>query len=229
MTDSLSASPRRTSKAGAIALFAFVCGLGLFADLFTKWITFEHSSTKLFNVVVKRQIGGEPDRWAVLGGEEHAIVAIPKLLHFHATVNEGAVFGIGQGQQTLFVIVSVAAIAFLMYLVTRTRSRFEIILLGCLLAGVLGNMYDRIRYQYVRDMILALPDVSWPGTWTLPITHYPGTAERLVFPYIFNVADCLLVCGVAVLLIRSFFVGEKKVATTERRASSIAAGEQASV
>ena len=204
---------RRSSKAGAIALFALVCGLGLFADLFTKWLTFSNASTMLFEEIHRDATDG---RWVVIGAEDRRIVAIPKLLHFHATVNEGAVFGLGQGQQTLFVVVSVAAIAFLVYLVTRTRSRFEIILLGCLLAGVLGNMYDRIRYTYVRDMILALPGVHWPGTWTLPLGGYPGVGERLVFPYIFNVADCLLVCGVAVLLIRSFFATDEAQIHTDK-------------
>ena len=195
---------RPPSRITAVVLFLAVCGLGLSADLFTKWLTFENPSTKLFTSVQH-----EAGRWVVIGAEDRRIVAIPKLLHFHATVNEGAVFGLGQGQQYLFVAVSVAAIAFLVYLASRTRSRFEVILLGCLLAGVLGNMYDRIRYTYVRDMILAFPGVTWPGAWKLPLINYPGSGERLVFPYIFNVADCLLVCGVAVLLIRSFFVTEK--------------------
>ena len=200
--------PRRhLSKSAALVLFVTVCAVGLFADLFTKWLTFDNPSTKLFTEVHRDVID---ERWVVIGADERNVVAIPKLLHFHATVNEGAVFGLGQGQQSLFVVVSVAAIGFLVYLVTRTRSRFEIILLGFLLAGVLGNMYDRIRYGYVRDMIFALPGVHWPGTWQLPMVAYPPSPERLAFPYIFNVADCLLVCGVAVLLIRSFFAGEER-------------------
>lgn len=183
-----------------MTLFIAVCALGLFADLFTKWLAFDHPSTKLFSTIVRDPAR---QRWDLLEADRREVKVIPGLLHFHATVNEGAVFGLGQGQRTLFVIVSLGAIAFLVFLVTRTRSRFEIILYGCLLAGVLGNMYDRVRYAYVRDMILAFPEVHWPGTWVVPLINYPGN-DRLVFPYIFNVADCLLVCGVAVLLIRSF-------------------------
>ena len=31
-----------------------------------------------------------------------------------------------------------------------------------LLAGVIGNMYDRLHFGYVRDMIHGLPGVYWP-------------------------------------------------------------------
>src|SRR4051812_44300861 len=109
-------APRSLSRTAAVSLFAIVCCLGLGADLFTKWLTFGNESTKLFPAVHH-----EPDRWVVIGADDRRIVAIPKLLHFHATVNEGAVFGLGQGQQLLFVAVSIAAIAFLVYLASRTR------------------------------------------------------------------------------------------------------------
>jgi signal peptidase II len=60
-----------------------------------------------------------------------------------------------------------------------------------LLAGVLGNLYDRIQYGYVRDMIHALPDKFVFG--------YPA------FPWIFNIADSLLCVGVAFMILYSFF------------------------
>lgn len=193
------------SATAAIILFVLSCAIGLSADLFTKWLAFGNESTKLVDTVIRSDFR---NRWEVLGSDDRSVTVIPKLLEFHATVNEGAVFGLGQGKQTIFVVVSIAAIGFLLYLVSKTRSRFEAILLGALLAGVLGNMYDRIFFGYVRDMILALPGVHWIGTWTIPGLSYPGS-DRLVFPYIFNVADILLVCGVVVLLVRSFFLAEK--------------------
>jgi signal peptidase II len=113
---------------------------------------------------------------------------IPSLIDFTVTTNEGAVFGIGQGQRTLFVVVSAAAILFIGYLyVTSGRQRLYQVLLGMLLAGVLGNLYDRLRFGYVRDMIHALP--RWPN----------------LFPYIFNVADSLLCVGVALMIVYSIF------------------------
>ena len=103
---------------------------------------------------------------------------IPGLIDFTVTINRGAVFGIGQGRRTLFVAVSIVAILFICYLFAHSdRQSIYQILLGMLLAGALGNLYDRVRYSYVRDMIHGLPHSN-------------------LFPYIFNVADTLLCTGV---------------------------------
>jgi len=70
-----------------------------------------------------------------------AVRFIPRVVQFEYTENHGAVFGLGQGQQALFLVVSVAAIGFLVWLfATSGRSRFYQIVLGMLLAGVIGNM-----------------------------------------------------------------------------------------
>jgi len=127
---------------------------------------------------------------------------IPGWLHLRFTGNRGAVFGIGQGKRVLFLIVSVGAIGFLGYLfgTSGRRQRFYHFVLGMLLAGVLGNMYDRFRHGYVRDMIYALPDWAWPGTWQVPLINYPASPHREVFPWIFNVADVFLCTGVGLML-----------------------------
>jgi signal peptidase II len=113
---------------------------------------------------------------------------IPGLLEFTVTTNQGAVFGFGQGQRTLFIMVSAAAILFIVYLfATSGAQRMYQIILGLLLAGVLGNLYDRLQYSYVRDMIHGLP--RWPT----------------LFPYIFNVADTMLCAGVGLMIVHSLF------------------------
>src|SRR5439155_4325825 len=126
---------------------------------------------------------------------------LPGLVHFTYTENHGAVFGFGQGQQTLFLAVSFGAIAFLIFLFLASgRSRGYQLILGMLLAGVLGNMYDRFNFGYVRDMIHALPGWQWPGWFVrlLPASWQPPIGRGLdVFPWIFNVADSLLCVGVA--------------------------------
>jgi len=115
------------------------------------------------------------------------VTFIPGLIDFTVTTNQGAVFGVGQGQRTLFIIVSAAAILFIGYLfITSGSQRIYQIILGMLLAGVLGNLYDRLRYSYVRDMIHGLPRSN-------------------LFPYIFNVADTLLCAGVGLMVVYSLF------------------------
>lgn len=123
-------------------------------------------------------------------------------LQFEFILNPGAVFGIAPGKTALFLIVSVAAVIFLTYLfATGGRRPFYQIILGLLLAGVLGNMYDRVAIGKVRNMIHMLPGWRWPASVHHVLTFLPDE----VFPYIFNVADSLLCTGVALMLIYSFF------------------------
>ena len=164
----------------AIFRFLLVTVIGLSVDLWTKHLAFQKLS---------------PGNWYDL---------IPGWLRFEVTTNHGAVFGIGQGQRLLFLIVSVAAVAFLTYLFLTSKPNqwFYQILLGMLLAGVLGNVYDRLVYGYVRDMIHALPGRLNPLRGMFPEWHY-------VFPWIFNVADSLLCVGVSLMLVYTLFTPKR--------------------
>ena len=185
----------------ALAAFFLTVILGLTADLWTKNYAFEHLAEYRGTRVVDSRV----------------YHFIPDWLEFTVTTNQGAVFGLGAGQRLLFVTVSLAAILFLVYLFANSGpQRLYQIILGMLLAGVLGNLYDRIVFGYVRDMIHALPGMHWPGTWTLCGTEYPGSG-RSVFPWIFNVADVLLCTGVALMIAYSLLHSprETQPATTE--------------
>jgi signal peptidase II len=170
---------RKLRSSLAMLLFVGTTVAGLVLDLWTKWLAVRHL---------------KPGR---------VIEFIPGWLHFTYTENQGAVFGLGQGQRWLFVGVSVAAIAFLTFLFLHSdRQRFYQFLLGLLLAGVLGNMYDRVVYGHVRDMIHALPGIYWPP-WIA--RHLPvGLGSSGVFPWIFNIADSLLCVGVFLMIVYSF-------------------------
>ncbi len=129
-------------------------------------------------------------------------VAIPGWLQFEFLRNQGAVFGIAQGQRTWFLLISAAAVVFLTYLFINSQKRpFYQIILGMLLAGVLGNMYDRVVLSSVRDMIHMLPGWHWPGG----VRHVLRFLPDELFPYIFNVADSLLCVGVGLMMVYSFF------------------------
>jgi lipoprotein signal peptidase len=104
-------------------------------------------------------------------------------------VNHGALFGLG-GQHTttantVFALVSIAAALAIAYWSTRRHTARDGLLcaaLGLILAGTLGNLYDRLVFNGVRDF-LHFYWIDWP---------------------VFNVADCCLVCGAFLLLAQAF-------------------------
>ena len=168
----------------ALLLFLGVAAVGTLLDLWTKALA------------VERLKHAAPFRF------------IPGWLHFTYTENHGAVFGIAQGARPIFLAVSIGAIVFLTFLfMTSGRARLYQLILGLLLGGVIGNMYDRVYHGYVRDMIHALPGWHWPQWlvnyfprgWQPP----PGQAAE-VFPWIFNLADTYLCVGVFAMLVYSF-------------------------
>jgi signal peptidase II len=172
----------------AVARFAGTCVIGLTLDLWTKWWSFNALAHDVYT---------DPEgRVRVVTGEYQFI---PGWLHFEVTANQGAVFGLGQGQVKFFVAVSVFAIFLLTWLfATSGRKWFPQVVLGMLLAGVLGNMYDRISVGYVRDMIHMMPGKLNPLRGWFPSWHY-------IFPWIFNVADVMLCVGVGLTLVLGLF------------------------
>ena len=181
----------------ALSRFFLVTAVGLFLDLWSK------------SLAVSKLKDADPYTF------------IPHWLRFEYTENHGAVFGIAQGQRWMFLVVSAAALLFLTYLFAFSGRRWVYqIILGLLLAGVLGNMYDRVTLGYVRDMIHGLPGWHWPAAVHRTVPSIPSE----VFPWIFNVADSLLCTGVGLMLIYNVF--EKKpsdVASTSTPEAGVAA------
>jgi signal peptidase II len=112
------------------------------------------------------------------------VTAIPGLLAFRYTENRGAVFGIGQGMISFFLVFSLIALGVVLFLFLTSDRRQSMVhlALGLITAGALGNFYDRVFLQHVRDFMLLFPNTHW-------------------YPYIFNVADVLLCVGVPLLII----------------------------
>lgn len=112
-------------------------------------------------------------------------------LSFVLSYNTGALFGIGKGFKPVFILASVAAFAFVLYLFgqySRTRKSLHYAL-GMIMAGALGNVYDRVSIGKVRDFIKFEASIGNFELW----------------PWVFNVADMLLVMGVILLLINFWF------------------------
>jgi signal peptidase II len=123
-------------------------------------------------------------------------VLVKGFLALEYAENSGIAFGQLQeggsfGRWFLVVLAALAAIAVLYYF-WRTPREDDRVLGACalLLAGILGNLTDRVRLGYVVDFILA----HW-GQY-----HWPT----------FNVADASICAGALLLVMDIFFEGKRK-------------------
>ena len=178
-TDEISESSTQPTLATRLSLFLAISVTGLMADLWSK--------THMFFEIGLHHESNQVEWWVV-----------KDFFGFQTAVNQGALFGIGQGGSSIFALFSVVAfIAILMWLIKGRawQNLFLTTCLGCITGGVIGNFYDRMGWWHdaeihpdyahgVRDFILfTYQDYVWPN---------------------FNIADCLLVCGAFMLLIYSF-------------------------
>jgi len=180
-------SPARRSRA-AVTLFLCLFVAALAADLTLKSWAFHHYS--------KVQ---PPD------------VLIPSVLAIKLTENRGAVFGLWQGQRAVFIVASVIAVAAVgwFFATSRARDRWLHIALALILAGALGNLYDRLTLQHVRDMLYLFPDIHLPFGWA-----WPGGATDL-YPWIFNLADVYLTIGILLVMAWTLVDGRREQARPE--------------
>jgi signal peptidase II len=105
--------------------------------------------------------------------------------------NPGAAWGLFRGfsvgfRNAFFTLVSVGAVAFILNYYRRVREdqRFLQLALAFVLSGAVGNFIDRLARGYVVDF------VEWYW-WNRPDLRWPT----------FNVADSLIVVGVAMLVL----------------------------
>lgn len=175
----------------AIAVFVGTMLLLLAIDLVSKNLSFEY--------VAGEPVALEPGEPADvhLIPPHPPISVVPNVLALRLTLNRGAVFGVMQGKVWFFVVVSIGAICLIGWMFARSyHGAYGLhISLGLLLAGALGNLYDRMVYSAVRDMLYLFPGVDLPFGLA-----WPG-GNTQVYPWIFNVADVALVVGVILTLV----------------------------
>jgi signal peptidase II len=141
--------------------------------------------------------------WAIrklrFGGD---IEIISGFLNFSYATNTGVAFSLFEnngdaGRWALSALAFLAATLVLYFFWRTPRSDDRILgALALLLAGILGNVIDRIRLGFVVDFI----DVQF-GSW-----HYPT----------FNIAD-IAICTGAGLLILDMFLSKKKEPDEEKK------------
>lgn len=172
---------------------------------------------------------------------------IAGLINFRRSLNDGAVFGSFRGNTALFIVASVFALVFVLYLFAHSvrTQRCLHVALGLILAGAIGNLYDRafikadvVSYQppfgQEEQMIVSVvggddtnvvvadyPDEANERTFPRSsvtirrqgvvrdfikfVPEFPDWVPKLggrdMWPWVFNVADASLVCGVILLLL----------------------------
>ena len=107
---------------------------------------------------------------------------IDDLVRIVHTQNNGAAFGLLPERTTLLSILSVIAVAAILYYYRQIASRSPLVAatLGMQLGGALGNLVDRVGQGYVVDFV----DVGIPGGWRF---------------WAFNVADSSIVVGILIV------------------------------
>ena len=137
------------------------------------------------------------------------IQVIPGFLNFAYAQNTGVAFSMlddqGDTGRWGLSIVAIVAGALVVYFFWRTPRSDDKILgaLALLLAGIAGNVTDRMRFGYVIDFI----DVQF-GSW-----HYPT----------FNVAD-MAICVGAGLLILDMFLSKRNAQAETRPVGRVPGG-----
>ena len=125
------------------------------------------------------------DQWTKLLTIRHlkgqpAIPLIEGVLELQYLENRGAAFGMMQGQQLFFTIVTIVLLTIISFYMTRIPEGKRFVpmrvIMVAVIAGAIGNFIDRCRFDYVVDMIYF---------------------KLIDFP-IFNVADCYVTCSVFV-------------------------------
>jgi len=156
------------------ALFFAVALAGAGLDLLTKHLAFAH---------IERY---------------HEVAIIDGFFSYGRTTNPGVVFGVGAGAKRIWLGVSVLAVPVILAIFYTVKKPKWIltIALGMILAGTLGNMYDRVftDAQEVRDFI--------------KFYYRPASGPEKVWP-LFNLADAFICVGVFLLTVEMMFFDER--------------------
>jgi len=118
-----------------------------------------------------------------------ARIIVPDFFSLVNVTNTGAAFGSFKGNNVFFILISIIALVVVTILLLRARLRdaWRDLSLALLLAGILGNLTDRLLYGHVIDFLLFNLHVRYADPWPA-----------------FNVADSCISIAVVLFIIHSF-------------------------
>ena len=118
-----------------------------------------------------------------------SIPIIQDMFHLTYVENRGAAFGMFQNNQIIFVIVALIASIYGLYYLHKNKvnilGKVSILLI---ISGALGNLIDRVRLGFVVDYF----------------------DFRIIWEYVFNIADIFVVLGTILLCIYILFYDDNK-------------------
>ena len=125
--------------------------------------------------------------------DEPGHTVIPDFFSLVNVTNTGAAFGSFRNNNTFFIAISAVALVIVVALLVRRRSRdiLRDVSLALLLAGILGNLTDRLLYRHVIDFLLFDLHIRFAHPWPA-----------------FNVADSCISIAVVLFVVHSFWQGK---------------------
>jgi len=119
-----------------------------------------------------------------------ARIIVPDFFSLVNVTNDGAAFGSFKGNNVFFILISIIALIVVTILLVRPRlpDAWRDLSLALLLAGILGNLTDRLLYGHVIDFLLFNLHVRYADPWPA-----------------FNVADSCISIAVVLFIIHSFW------------------------
>ena len=129
---------------------------------------------------------------------EEPRIIISNFFHLVNVTNTGAAFGSFRNNNTFFIVISSIALLIVVGLLMRRRSPdfWRDVSLALLLAGILGNLTDRLLYGHVIDFLLFDLHVRFAHPWPA-----------------FNVADSCISIAVVLFVIHSLWHGKRPTRT----------------
>lgn len=131
-------------------------------------------------------------------------VIFDNILVFGYVQNRGASFGMLEGAQFIFFIVTIFALSLFGYLFTKSNIKTKkvyTISLILLISGTLGNAIDRLFYGYVIDFI------------RVPFLPFVGNT-------FFNIADTALNVGIGLMVVDVIFFEGKREKNVDKSKES---------
>jgi signal peptidase II len=121
---------------------------------------------------------------------EEPLIVISGFFHLVNVTNTGAAFGSFKNNNTFFIVISSIALLIVVVFLLRRRSRdvWRDLSLALLLAGIVGNLTDRLLYGHVIDFLLFDLHIPYAHPWPA-----------------FNVADSCISIAVVLFIIHSFW------------------------